>query len=233
MTTGLQGIRAILFDAYGTLFRFDGIERACAAFLAGRDDAPSPAALTALWRAKQIEYAVHRSLMGEDRYVGFPAVTAEALDYALAAHRLKAAAAEREALLGAWWTPPADPAARGVLAALAPLPRAILSNGTPEMLAAAVAAAGLGSALDAILSVETVRVYKPHPRVYALGAARFGLRPEEIGFVSANAWDVAGAGVFEFRVCWLNRTGAPPDRHGPPPGATIATLAELPALLGA
>jgi 2-haloacid dehalogenase len=99
------------------------------------------------------------------------------------------------------------------------------------MLTAAVDAAGLAPHLDAVLSADAAGVFKPHPRVYALGTERFGVRPDEVCFVSANAWDVAGAGAFGFRAVWVNRLGWPPDPHGPPPVATVDSLASLPALV--
>jgi 2-haloacid dehalogenase len=229
----LSGVRAVLFDAYGTLFRLDSIEAACTTALAFTGGAlPSAADLSTLWRSKQLEYSVHRSLMGENHYVDFAAITAEALDYALARHAVDLPPAARSLLLRAWRTPAADPAARDVLSALAPLPCAILSNGAPAMLAAAVAAAGLSDRLDAILSADQVRVYKPHPRLYALGAAHFGVDPAEIAFVTGNGWDAAGAAAFGYRVCWINRFGLPEERHGPAPAAVVQSLAGIPALLG-
>ena len=220
---------AVLFDAYGTLFTLEGIEAACREVLAG--SGVEPAAFSALWRAKQLEYSVHRSLLGPAHYVDFARVTAEALDYALARHGVAPADPERAALLAVWHTPGADPAAADILAALAPLRRAILSNGTPGMLARAVATAGLDGVLEAVLSADEVGVYKPDRRVYALGTARFGLPPDRIWFVSANGWDAVGASAFGYRVCWLNRARLPAERHGPPPAVVIASLAELPGLV--
>ncbi|HEY7030628.1 MAG TPA: haloacid dehalogenase type II [Thermomicrobiales bacterium] len=229
----LSGVRAVLFDAYGTLFRLDSIQDACAAALATVPGNTSTAEeFSILWRAKQLEYSVHRSLMGEPYYVDFAAVTEQALDYALARLAVELPSTERASLLQAWQTPAADPSAPTVLAALAPLPRAILSNGAPAMLATAVAAAGLSDRLDAILSADEVRVYKPHPRVYALGTARFGFLPAEIAFVTGNGWDAAGAAAFGYRVCWINRHGLPEERHGPGPAAVVASLADVPATLG-
>jgi 2-haloacid dehalogenase len=231
--SGIAAVRAVLFDAYGTLFRLESIERACATALrTARGERPTAADFAALWRTKQLDYSLHRSLMGEARYVDFEAITAEALDYALARFALDLPPGARSSLLRAWRTPGADPAARAALAALAPLPRAILSNGSPAMLEEAALAAGLSDHLEAILSADAVRVYKPHPRVYALGAERFGLEPDRIAFVTGNAWDAAGAGVFGYRVCWINRAGWPEDRHGPPPTAIVGSLADVPALWG-
>jgi 2-haloacid dehalogenase len=227
-----DGVRAVLFDAYGTLFRLDSIEMACRVALAPvLGDKPAPADLLALWRAKQIEYSVHRSLMGREHYIDFAAITAEALDYALARFALDLPAGARSLLLRAWQTPTVDPAAGGVLAALSPLPCDILSNGTQGMLEEAATIAGLTAHLSAILSAEEVKVYKPDPRVYALGVERFGFAPGEIAFVSANSWDAAGAGTFGYVVCWVNRVGLPADRHGPPPAAVVRSLAEAAATL--
>jgi 2-haloacid dehalogenase len=229
----LSGVRAVLFDAYGTLFRLDSIETACAHALATIGSrTPEPAALATLWRSKQLEYSVHRSLLGEGHYVDFATITTEALDYALARFRVEPPPAVRTLLLRAWQTPGADPDAQSVLAALSPLPRAILSNGTPAMLESAVAAAGLADRLDALLSADAVRVYKPHPRVYALGTAHFGRDPGEIAFVTGNGWDATGAAAFGYRVCWINRTGLPEERHGPRPAVVVASLAEIRAALG-
>jgi 2-haloacid dehalogenase len=226
-------VRAVLFDAYGTLFRLDSIEVACATVLDTVADAkPTAAELSLLWRTKQLEYSVHRSLMGEAHYIDFAAVTAEALDYVLARYALVLPPGSRSTLLRAWRTPGADPDAGAVLSALSPLPRAILSNGAPAMLDEAVAAAGLSERLEAILSADEAQVYKPHPRVYALGAARFGLAPAEIAFVTGNGWDAAGAGAFGYRVCWINRAGLPEDRHGPPPAIVVDSLADVLAALG-
>ena len=235
------GCRVVLFDAYGTLFDLGAVEAEAAAVLAtaAGSAAPDPAAFAALWRAKQLEYSVHRSLMGPERWADFRQVTAEALDYVLARFGLAPDAAARAALADIWETPRPYPEAADVLAALARRPngtrgtrsRAILSNGSAEMLAVAVAAAGLGPHLEAVLSADAARVFKPHPRVYALGTAHFGITPAEVCFVSANAWDAAGAAAFGYRVCWINRLGWPADRHGPPPTAIVASLAEVPAAL--
>jgi 2-haloacid dehalogenase len=229
----INGVRAVLFDAYGTLFRLDSILESCTRVLTANSvTSTSPVEFSALWRSKQLEYSVHRSLMGKDHYVDFAAITADALDYTLDRFAIGLPSAERELLLRAWLTPGADADAREVLAALAPLPRAILSNGAPAMLAAAVEAAGLADRLEAVLSADEVRVYKPHPRVYALGTARFGFEPAEIAFVTGNGWDAAGAAAFGYRVFWVNRFGLPEERHGPRPDAIVASLAEVPAALG-
>jgi 2-haloacid dehalogenase len=111
-----------------------------------------------------------------------------------------------------------------VLRALNPIPCAILSNGTPTMLRAAVTSAGIADRLWALLCASDARIYKPHPRVYTLGTEHFGLTAPEIGFVTANGWDAAGAATFGFQVCWVNRMGLPVERHGPPPAVMVDRL---------
>jgi len=221
-------VDALVFDAYGTLFDVHSIAVAAERLLPGH--AP---ALSQLWRAKQLEYTWLSSLMiapacpRED----FAAVTAKALDYALDALGLRLAAAGRTQLLAAYLalSPFADvPAA---LAALAPRPRWILSNGTLAMLEPLVRSAGLGGDIDGVLSVDAAGIYKPSPRVYQLAVDRLRLPPARIGFVSSNGWDAIGAKAFGFASFWINRTGAPVDRHGPAPDRVIATLSDLPAHL--
>lgn len=231
-------MRAVLFDAYGTLFRLDVIESACAMALGSinrdrprPDGQPTAAELALLWRIKQLEYSTHRSLIGEQHYIDFAAITAEALDYVLARFALDLMPASRAMLLRAWQTLKADPDAHGALKEIAPIPCAILSNGSPSMLDEAVAASGLSDHLVAVLSADAARVYKPDPRVYALGADHFGFAPSEIAFVTANSWDAAGAGAFGYRVCWVNRLGLPADRHGPPPAVIVSSLAAVPNAL--
>jgi 2-haloacid dehalogenase len=223
--TGIGGIRAVVFDAYGTLFDVASAARAEEAVL-GANAAP----LAQLWRAKQLEYTWLRSLMG--RHADFREVTAGALDYALDALRLDDADL-RERLLRLYERLGAYPEARPTLEALrgTGLRLAILSNGEPGMLASAVASGGLADLLGDVLSIEDVGIYKPHPRVYALAVDRLGAAAHEILFVSSNGWDAAGASAFGFQVAWCNRTGQPRERLPSPPDAVIRTLSELPALL--
>lgn len=217
-------VRAVLFDAYGTLFRLDSIEDACAVALVDAGSNVPTSAFLGLWRAKQLEYSVHRSLMGEAFYRDFAEITAEALDYTSARFEVEFSSATRDALLRSWATPGVDPDTAALLRALDPLPCAILSNGTPQMLQAAVASGGIADGLQALLSASDARVYKPHPRVYALGVERFGAPAAEIGFVTANGWDATGAATFGFQVCWVNRQGVPTERHGPAPAVTVDSL---------
>lgn len=220
------GIRACVFDAYGTLFDVH-----TPAIRLRRDLGDQADRLSAVWRAKQLEYTWLRSLMG--RHADFWQVTGEALDFALADVGLDDGAL-RERLLGEYLTLDALPDVRACLARLRAggLRTGILSNGAPAMLEETVRHAGLADLLDAVLSVEAVGIYKPDPRTYRLAADRFAVRPDAVAFVSSNGWDAAGAAAFGFRVAWLNRQGRTPERLPDAPGAEIAGLDALPTLLG-
>jgi 2-haloacid dehalogenase len=220
-------IRAVVFDAYGTLFDVGGAARLAAAEPGGEGLARLWPRLAADWRQKQIEYSWHRSLTGH--HAGFDMVTADALDWALATAGIDDAAL-RARLLALYDRLPSHPEVPGVLAEIRQ-PKAILSNGTPAMLAAACAAAGIGGAFAAVLSVEDAGVFKPHPAVYGLVPARLGVAPGEVLFVSANGWDIAGAAAFGFVTAWINRTGAPRDRLPYGPAHEFPDLTPLPGLL--
>jgi 2-haloacid dehalogenase len=213
-------ITALVFDAYGTLFDVASVERAAAKVV---DDAPG---FTALWRAKQLEYTFLRTLM--DRYAPFDHVTADALDYALARFGVDLDPHERDRLLAAWQHVEPFPDAEDTLRELAHYRRAILSNGTRSMLQAALDQSGLDAHIEAIISVDELGVFKPRREVYALAARTLGCQPHEIEFVSANGWDIAGAGVFGFRTCWINRSELPVERLGVEPNAILPSLAALP-----
>jgi 2-haloacid dehalogenase len=217
---------AVVFDAYGTLLDVHAAVARHAARLG-----PQAASVSALWRAKQLEYSWILSAAGD--YEDFAAITERALGTALAAHGVKDAALRAD-LLDAYRTLDAYPDAAPTLAALRGkgLATAILSNGEPAMLDEAVAAAGLAPLLDAVLSVHPLRRYKPARAVYELGTARFACQPHEIAFVSANAWDAYGAARFGFRVHWLNRAHQPAEYWlDSLAAARITGLAELPGLL--
>jgi 2-haloacid dehalogenase len=220
-------MRAVVFDAYGTLLDIHSAVARHAPRLGER-----AGAVSALWRQRQLEYSWILSATGD--YEAFDALTARALDHALATHGV-ADAALRDDLLAAYRRLDAHPDAASCLAALRETGKAtaILSNGEPAMLAEAVASAGLAELLDDVLSIHPLRRYKPHAEVYRLATARFGCAPAEIGFVSANAWDAYGAQRFGFRVFWANRTGAPAE-YGLGESATLLSdLTALPALLAA
>ena len=222
-------IRAVVFDAYGTLFDVAGAARAAAVEPGGAALATLWPRLAEDWRRKQLEYTWLRAVMRD--HADFAAVTADALDWALAAGELDDAAL-RARLLALYDELPAYPEVPAMLARLkaAGLPAAILSNGTPAMLAAAVASAGIGGDLAAVLSVEDVGVFKPDHRVYALATAHLGLRPDEVMFVSSNGWDVAGAAGFGFAAVWVNRAGLPVDRLSHGPRLQLSDLSTIPDL---
>jgi 2-haloacid dehalogenase len=213
-------IRGYVFDAYGTLFDVHSIVEA------GREVTADPLTLSMTWRQKQLEYTWLRSLMG--RYEDFWAVTESALRYAVRRLGLAATEAQLERLMRAYLTLACFPEVPGALARLRDRPRAILSNGTPAMLDAAVRSSGLGEALQHVLSVDAVKVFKPSPLVYALGPKAMGAAAGELLFVSSNAWDVAGAKAFGYQVAWCNRSGAPAEELGVFADHVIATLDELP-----
>ena len=222
----LAATRACVFDAYGTLFDLTSASRRCADALGGKAEA-----FGALWRTRQLEYTWLRSLTGA--HADFWQVTGELLDYALAVHGI-ADAGLRARLMDAFLHIEAYPDAVTVLDALkrAGRPAAILSNGSPRMLSAAVESARLGPLLDHVVSIEEAGIYKPHPRVYELVARRLGIAAGEICFVSSNGWDAAGAAQFGFKAVWANRAGAPRERLPGELAAELSGLDRLPALLG-
>jgi 2-haloacid dehalogenase len=227
MPAALAGIKACVFDAYGTLFDYASAAARCGDVLGDKLDA-----LNALWRDKQLQYTWLRAVQG--RHADFWQVTGDALDFALETSGL-ADAGLRARLMDLYLTLDAFPEVPDVLRRLkaAGIKTAILSNGTPEMLDAAVTSAGIGELLDAVLSVEAVGVYKPHPKVYHLAVDRFGVPAAAISFQSSNAWDAYAASAFGMRVVWCNRYGQRPERLPGRPDCEIRSLAELPNLIGA
>jgi 2-haloacid dehalogenase len=225
----MRPVDAMVFDAYGTLFDVQSVAMAGERMFPGRGSA-----LAQAWRTKQLEYTWLQSLMlsAKQRREDFAAITAYALDHAAEALGLSLQPQVRHRLLDAYLDLSPFPDAAPALAALAPLPRVILSNGTRAMLEPLAASTGIALHVDAILSVDAAGIYKPSPRVYQLAADHLKLSPVRIGFVSSNGWDVAGAKAFGFTSFWVNRSGAPLERHGPKPDAIIASLAELPSLVG-
>lgn len=216
----------MVFDAYGTLFDWASAAERSRDALGDRWRE-----LAELWRRKQLQYTWLRSLMG--RHADFWQVTSEALDFALDSLGL-ADPALRARLMGAYLQVAAYPDARRCLELLraAGHSTAILSNGEPRMLEAAVESGGLGSLLDAVLSVEAAGAYKPHPSVYRLAAERFGCAPGQLLFVSANGWDASGAASFGMQVAWCNRDGRKAERLPGAPDFTVRSLSEIPGLLG-
>jgi 2-haloacid dehalogenase len=216
-------VRAVVFDAYGTLLDF-----ASAAERAGDELGERWRALADLWRRKQLEYTWLRSLMR--RHVDFWQVTGESLDFALQSLGIEDPAL-RKRLMDLYLQLEAYPDARATLEALRAqgLRLAVLSNGSTGMLDAGIRNSRLDDLLDAVMSVEEVGIYKPSPEVYAVAARQLDLLPGEIGFVSANSWDAHGASAFGFRVAWCNRTGQPPDRLPGAPEVEVRSLSDLPA----
>jgi 2-haloacid dehalogenase len=219
--TSLALPKACVFDAYGTLFDY-----ASAAVRSGAalGDAREP--LVKLWREKQLQYSWLRSLEG--KHADFWRVTGDALDFALASLGIEDGAL-RESLMDSYLTLDAFPEVRGVLEHIreSGIRTAILSNGSPEMLRSAVSNARLEPLLDAVLSVEEVGVYKPHPRVYQFAVERLGVERREILFVSSNAWDAWGASAFGMRVVWCNRYGQQAERLPGQPECEVGSLAEI------
>ncbi len=210
---------SVVFDVYGTLLDVTSVDKACA------EVTSEPAALSALWRQKQLEYTWLRTLM--DRYEDFWVVTGAALDHALDRLSLSASAEERSRLLDAWFALTPFPEVEGALERMRTWALAVLSNGTPEMLVRALDGAGLLDRLSPVMSVEEVRRFKPDPSVYGLAEDHLVLSRDRILFVSSNAWDVAGARAYGFPVAWVNRAGAPAEQLGHPPTLTVADLTEL------
>jgi 2-haloacid dehalogenase len=223
----LTAIEACVFDAYGTLFDVASAARSCIDLLGSKADT-----LAAQWRIVQLQYTWLRSLMGA--HADFWQVTGEALDYAMDVVGISDDAL-RTRLMDLYLVLAAYPDAKIALRAIrrGERPTAILSNGSPKMLTAAVRSAELGALLDHVLSVEEVGIYKPHPRVYQLAVDRLHVTAEHICFVSSNGWDVAGASAFGMKAVWVNRSGSKRERLPTGPVAEISRLDELPALLGA
>jgi len=225
MNTGLSGVRACVFDAYGTLFDFASAAARCADVLGDK-----AAAVTALWRDKQLQYTWLRGLQG--RHADFWQVTGEALDFTLETLGI-ADPGIRDRLMNLYRTLDCFAEVPEVLARLkkAGFATAILSNGAPAMLADAVAGAKLESLLDHVVSVEEVGVFKPHARVYQRAVDRLGVPASAISFQSSNAWDAYAASAFGMRVVWCNRYGQRRERLPGAPDREVRTLAELPDLL--
>jgi len=213
-------MKAVVFDAYGTLFDVQSVAAACDRLFPGQGHIVSR-----LWRQKQLEYTWLRSLM--DRYADFSRVTQDALEHTCAALALTLDAQGGQALMEAYGHLTLYPDTREALGALADHRLAILSNGAPAALASLVRHAGLSGWFEAVLSADAVRIFKPDPRVYALAVERLGLPAGDVAFVSSNFWDIAGATRFGFRTFWINRSALPPDNLGETPAAVLSSLGEL------
>lgn len=221
----IGNIKACVFDAYGTLF---DVHSAVGKYKQRLGRVADQVSL--VWRTKQLEYTWLRSLM--QRHADFWQVTREALDYAFDAHRIDDRDLH-ENLMQAYLhlnCYPEVPEALSVLKSRG-FRVAILSNGTPDMLAAAVKNSGIDALIDRIFSIEQVGVFKPDPRVYRIAVDELGIQPAEIIFQSSNAWDAAGASSFGLKVAWVNRFGQSRERIPGQPDAEIGNLMELPPLL--
>jgi 2-haloacid dehalogenase len=231
-----DGIEALVFDAYGTVFDVHSAVAQC------RDRfGLEPAAAQVMsdtWRTRQLQYTWLRALMGKKHHVDFWQITGDGLDYALDAAfgEGKAPAGLRDALMQAYLTLHPYPEVPEVLKALkaAGMKTAILSNGSPKMLQSVCDSNGLSPFLDAVLSVEEVGIFKPHPSVYQLAVDRLGVSgPAAVSFQSSNAWDAAAASAFGFRVAWCNRFGQPRERLPGRPDVELTSLETLPKIVGA
>ncbi len=217
---------ALVFDAYGTLFDVHSVGDACERMWPGKG-----AELSRLWRVKQLEYTWQRSLMR--RYEHFWQVTEDALYVASAMLGLKCGESQAWQLMEQYLHLTVFPDTMEALEKLHGHKLAILSNGSPAMLEPLVRNAGLDEVFASVMSVDSLQVYKPEPRVYRLAVETLGIAPENIGFVSSNCWDALGAKAFGFTVFWINRTGAPVDALGCAPDYIVKSLGEVPALVAA
>lgn len=222
-------IKACVFDAYGTLFDVAAAAREAAAEPGGKALAAIWPKLAADWRSKQLQYTWLRAVAGA--HTDFWQVTQDGLDWAMDASAL-ADPSLRARLLQLYWELSAYPEVPAMLAALkeAGFATAILSNGSPDMLAGAVESAGITDLLDDCLSVESVGVFKPHASVYQLVPDRFSCAADEVLFVSSNGWDAGCATGFGFQTAWVNRAGEPVDRLPWRPGTELSDLSPIPGI---
>lgn len=222
----LSHIKACVFDAYGTLFDVNAAAAAMKGKLGDKERK-----LSEIWRMKQLQYTWLRTLMTEV-YVDMWQVTQDSLDYAMEAVGLDDPEL-REELLALYWALDAYPEVPQVLKALKQggVKTAILSNGSPSMLDGAVQSAGIGEFLDAVLSIDELRVYKPRPEAYDLVTEHFDIAPRDVCFMSSNAWDAAAAAHFGFRVCWINRFNQPREKLPGTPTKILSDLASIPTLV--
>ena len=219
----LEGIEAFAFDAYGTLFDVFSVTALCEELFPGNGSA-----LAQVWRAKQLQYSLLRSLMGRHKDIWL--VTEDALVYASKSLGVDLTPARRERLMEAYLTLAAFPDVRPGLEALKArgVRLAILSNGEPRMLEAAAKSAGIDTLLDTIISVEDVKIFKVSPRVYQLGLERLEVSRSALGFVSSNSWDINGAASAGLTTFWIQRRVAePPEELGFAAKRVVAAITDL------
>jgi 2-haloacid dehalogenase len=218
----MSKIKGVAFDVYGTLLDPISIQTTAQKFV------PNSLEFVSLWRAKQLEYSWLLSLMG--KYENFWQITQRALDYTCAKFRFVPDDEIREQLLAAWTKVAPFPDVVAGLERLGSkgLRLAALSNGEPLMLEKGLENAGIRERLERVMSVDSVKIYKPSPKVYEMGMAWLGAgSADEIGFVSSNAWDAIGAATFGFQVVWLNRAGNPLDEIGTKPAKVAQSFSEV------
>jgi 2-haloacid dehalogenase len=218
------GIQAVVFDAYGTLFDVHSVIADCNHKFPGRGTE-----LSKVWRAKQLEYIWLRGLTG--RYEDFWMVTESALTFACRSLSLACPPQTREELMESYLHLDIFPEVRPALAKLSRCKLAILSNGSPKMLAVAAESAGLQGIFAEVISVDEVKIYKPSPRAYGLVSRHLGVPDTAVAFASSNFWDVAGAKSFGFWTCWVNRGKLPEDELGVRPDITADNLEGMVGLL--
>ena len=223
-------IKAVVFDAYGTLFDVYAISA-----LAERLYPSHGTSISTLWRDKQIEYTRLISLSdphnpaGSRHYLPFWELTRLSLRYSLARLKLELTTENEDTLMGQYAHLTAFPENLAVLEVLKAkgLATAILSNGNPDMLDSVVTSAGMKSLLDHVISVDEIKQFKTSPSSYALVTQYFPVQNEEILFVSSNAWDALGATWHGFQTLWVNRQGLPHETLGPKPSFTGADLSSV------
>ncbi len=222
-------VTTVIFDAYGTLFDVAAAARIAAGEPGREEFAQKWPQIAADWRAKQLQYTWLRAV--SNTHCDFWQVTQDGLDYALEAAGL-ANDELRARLLALYWQLSAFPEVPAMLTDLkqSGLNTGILSNGSPDMLAGAVKSAGVGDMLDAVLSVESLGVFKPHASVYALVDQHFGTTPAQVLFVSSNGWDASFAARHGFQTVWANRSNEPMDRLPGQPQHIMPDLANIPKL---
>ena len=215
-----QQVKALVFDAYGTLFDVHSVVSLC-----NRMFPDNGAELSMIWRRKQLEYSWLRSLEGQ--YEDFWRVTESALIFACRSLGLSCPTELRQNLMEAYLALDIFADVEPGLRELSQYKLAILSNGSPAMLAAAVENAGLKFLFADVISVDEAKVYKPSPQAYSLALRHLGLPAVRIVFISSNFWDIAGAKSFGFRTCWVNRNSLPEEELGISPDITVDSLKGL------
>ena len=222
-----KAIKALAFDAYGTLFDVFSVTALCEQLFPGKGNQ-----LAQIWRFKQLQYSLMRSLMGRHR--DFWGLTDDGLVWASKNLQLDLTADKKKQLMEAYLSLAAFPDVKPGLDALKKqgIKLAILSNGEPKMLEAAAKSAGISELLDEIISVEEVKIFKVSPRVYNLASERLKVTNPELGFVSANNWDAVGAASAGLRTFWIQRSSAEvPEELGFPVDTTVKAITELVPLL--